>query len=409
MSNRIRLRKPDLVVPAFAVASRAKRGTELVDLRSLGILPGIGGGAQGYNAMGDVLKATVDGTDLNVLFADFNKVLQSWNDTRDSLQAMLSFQTVLPAEEVARVGSLTAFEDSSEYGEPVGARLRPDVDKRGAGFKFRDLATRMTWLYLSSATGAQVQSLHNLVLEADNRQVFDGIMGRLFRGNVNGVNPEGFTVYGLYNNDGEIPPDYAGNTFDGTHTHYLASGAAVVDGQDLAASINHITHHGYADVPGTQLLIFANKTEMDVIRGFKAGVGTVPSPFDFIPSQGSPTYLTTQQIVGDIPPAAYGRIKIAGSFGPAWCSENAFIPPGYVLTVVSGGAGAQVNPVMFREHTNGALRGLLNIGGGNSDYPLIDSFSIRGFGTGVRHRGAAVCMQITAAAYTAPSIGIGMP
>jgi hypothetical protein len=41
------LRKPDLVVPALAVSQRAKRGTDLVDLRSLGILPGIAGGAAG--------------------------------------------------------------------------------------------------------------------------------------------------------------------------------------------------------------------------------------------------------------------------------------------------------------------------------------------------------------------------
>lgn len=81
-----------------------------------------------------------------------------------------------------------------------------------------------------------------------------------------------------------------------------------------------------------------------------------------------------------------------------------------MLAVVSGGAGAQVNPVMFREHTRSELRGLLSIGGSNKDYPLIDSFSIRGFGTGVRHRGAAVAMQVTASAsYTAPAIGTGMP
>jgi hypothetical protein len=409
MSNRIRLRKPDLVLPAGTTTLRAKRGTELVDLRALGIVPGIAGGARGFNAFGDIIKATIDGTDLNELWNDFNGpngALAQYNDAHDSLRSMLSFHTTLPAEEVARVGALATFEDASEYGTPQGTRIKPDVDKRGAGFRFRDLAIRMTWQYLANATAQQVQAVQNTLLEADHRQVFDAVMGRLFRGNTNGVNPEGFTIFGLYNNDGETPPDYAGNTFLNTHTHYLASGAAVVDGQDLAAGI---AHHGYTDVPGTQLLIFANKVEMDVIRGFKAGVGTVPSPFDFIPAQGSPTYLTTQQIVGDIPPAAYGRIKIAGSFGPAWCSENAFIPAGYVLTVVSGGAESQVNPIVFREHVNGALRGLLNIGGSSPDYPLIDSFAIRGFGTGVRHRGAAVVMQITAGAYAAPSIGIGLP
>jgi hypothetical protein len=401
-------RKPDLVVPALAVARRAKRGTELVDLRALGIYPGIAGAAQGYNAFGDVLRATVDGTDLTVLFNEFSAALAQYNDARDTLRAFLSFSTAQPAEEVARVGALANFEDSSEFGEPVGARLKPDVDKRGAGFRFRDLGTRMTWLFLSGATGAQVQAVQNLVLEADHRQVFESIMGRLFRGNANGVNAEGFTIFGLYNaTDGEVPPDYAGNTFSNTHTHYLTTGSAVVDGGDLATMITHIAHHGYTDVPGTQLLIFTNKLEMDVVRGFRVATG---SPFDFIASQAAPTYLTDQNIIGDIPPATFGRIKIEGAFGSAWLSESAFIPAGYLLAVVSGGAGAQVNPVMFREHTRPELRGLLNLPGSNRDYPLIDSFSVRGFGTGVRHRGAAVAMQVTAAgAYTAPTLGIGMP
>lgn len=175
------------------------------------MLPGIAGGASGYNAFGDVLKTTVDGTSLADLWNEFVAVLKQLNDQRDTMRSLLSFSTARPAEEVARVGSLTNFEDATEYGEPVGARLKSDVDKRGAGFRFRDLATRFTWMYLSEATAEQTRALYNLVLEADHRQVFDAIMGRLFRGNVNGTNPEGFTIFGLYNNDGEVPPDYACN------------------------------------------------------------------------------------------------------------------------------------------------------------------------------------------------------
>jgi hypothetical protein len=42
--------------------------------------------------------------------------------------------------------------------------------------------------------------------------------------------------------------------------------------------------------------------------------------------------------------------------------------------------------------------------GRTPDYPLIDSFYNRGFGTGIRHRGAGVVMQITASGtYTIPA------
>jgi hypothetical protein len=40
-------------------------------------------------------------------------------------------------------------------------------------------------------------------------------------------------------------------------------------------------------------------------------------------------------------------------------------------------------------------RGLRLLPGSSQRYPLIDSYYVRGFGTGVRHRGAAVVMQIT--------------
>ena len=30
-----------------------------------------------------------------------------------------------------------------------------------------------------------------------------------------------------------VPPDYLGQTFDGTHTHYLTTGSANIDSQDI--------------------------------------------------------------------------------------------------------------------------------------------------------------------------------
>ena len=61
------------------------------------------------------------------------------------------------------------------------------------------------------------------------------------------------------------------------------------------------------------------------------------------------------------------------------------------------------NPVGFRQHSNASLRGLRLLSGAQHDYPLVDSFYQRGFGTGVRHRGAGVVMQITAGAFAVPA------
>ncbi|MGI8845649.1 MAG: hypothetical protein ACR2HC_05675 [Thermoleophilaceae bacterium] len=147
------------------------------------------------------------------------------------------------------------------------------------GFNFRDfdLATRFTWKFLRDATADQLRAVVNAALEADNRMILKGVMGCLFNPTAR-VNPESLTVFPLYNGDGAVPPDYAGQSFVGsTHTHYLASGAAVVDGGDLVELIDHVTHHGYADTG--RLLLFVNSTEGKKIRGFRVASG---APFDFI-------------------------------------------------------------------------------------------------------------------------------
>lgn len=356
--------------------------------------------ARGFNSAGDLITTLVDGTDVNTIWNEHNQVLRLHNDKRDALKDFLAFNTTQAGEEVLQVGSLADFELATEYGEPVGARVAPDKVVFGSDFAWKDLALRYTWMFLANAARAELEARTDIALEADNRQVFNKIMQALFNGNANRVNAEGLTVFGLYNGDGMVPPASEGNTFTGTHTHYLASGAAVVDGVDLADMLDHIVHHGY---PG-QLLIFANPREMRTIRGFRAGVGTPVSPYDFIPSAGAPAYLSAAEIIGDRAPARVGRIKIEGSFGPAWVSEQPLIPAGYLLAVASDGPNSAYNPVSFRQHPTAALQGLRLVKGRTPDYPLIDSFYLRGFGTGVRHRGAAVVMQITPnAAYTAPA------
>jgi hypothetical protein len=58
-----------------------------------------------------------------------------------------------------------------------------------------------------------------------------------------------------------------------------------------------------------------------------------------------------------------------------------------------------------RQHVNAAYQGLRQIAGKVPAYPLQDSFFSRGFGVGVRHRGAAAVMQIKASgSYTGPEI-----
>ena len=92
-----------------------------------------------------------------------------------------------------------------------------------------------------------------------------------------------------------------------------------------------------------------------------------------------------------------------GTYGPWHVVEEPYIPAGYLVGLASGGPENLQNPIGIREHANAAYQGLKIIPGQRSDYPLLDSFYRRGFGTGIRQRGAGIVMQVTVAgAYTVP-------
>jgi hypothetical protein len=91
-----------------------------------------------------------------------------------------------------------------------------------------------------------------------------------------------------------------------------------------------------------------------------------------------------------------------GSYGGALLIQSNYVPRYYAALIATGAPNSDANPVGFREHVNPAYQGLRHIPR-NGPYPIQDSFYVRGFGVGTRHRGAAVATQITTdTSYTAP-------
>ncbi len=71
--------------------------------------------------------------------------------------------------------------------------------------------------------------------------------------------------------------------------------------------------------------------------------------------------------------------------------------------VATSGPNSLNNAIGVRQHPNTAYQNLRQIPG-MGPYPIVESFSALGFGVGVRHRSAAVAIQITTdSPYTAPS------
>lgn len=408
---------PDIILPG-SIASQPKRGMELVDLASLGILPAMIGGQNrlGTHEAGDVVTQTADGVDLNSIWQDFQALLNEVNSQRTALIDFLTFSVGSPTETVAQPGQGVDFEESSEYGEPVGSRIQPSYFQMGYTFKWYDLAARYTWQYLADATQTMVDSVANASVEAYWRLLLTQVMKTAFNptnltATIRGNN---YNVYKFYNADGVVPPTYKNNTFNGSHTHYKTTGSADLEAQDLDTMvIDDFASHGYNDLGGYRLVVMVNTTVGNSIRNFRSAVNTAQAVggnygrYDFIPAQGQPGQIipATTQVLGQSPVAnTLAGLDVIGSYGPLLIVVDDWMPGTHVLSFATGGRDNLNNPVGLRQHANSSLRGLRLVKGRSADYPLIDSFWAAGFGTGIRHRGGGIVLEITAdATYDPPA------
>lgn len=381
--------------------------------RELGLTPLQIGGSQpaGFHTEGDVIRTTTDNVDTNTLWREFAAVLAAYNQQRQPLVDLLTYTVTEPIATIPQVGSNVNFEKASEFGVPVAIRTGVAYFQLGFAFDWYDTGARYTWKYLAEASAEQVRSVFDSVVEADNRLVFMEVMRTLYRNtnrtaDINGAN---YNVYTFYNNDGTTPPTYGVNTFTSSHNHFVTSGAGTINSGDLDEAQDDLASHGYSAANGYTILHLVNKAQSAVIRLFKSAMNGGTDRWDFIPAQGTPNFLLPAQLVVNQsavqrPNNTYRGIKVLGQYGDALVLENDYFPAGYVVTTATGGPENVQNPLGIREHARADLRGLRMVKQRQDDYPLQDSYWQRGFGTGVRHRGATYVMQITASGtYTVPS------
>lgn len=385
-----------------------------VDRTPLGsVLVNISGEERGFNERADVLLAAVDGTDLNDFWDEVQAAVSARNAQRNRIVDQLTFRVTDMSEKVTVPTGGEDFEVASEYGLPKAIRSKPgNTFWRGYDFAFFDLAVRYTWMFIAEADIRDLRAQTNAALEADNRLVFGRVLKTIFNPlNGTGITDENLpvTVYKFYNGDGEVPPPFGPNTFLGTHNHYVTTQgmatSATLNPASLDAMQQHLDHHGYTMLAGYQKVLWVNAQESAIIRTWRVANGAT---WDFIPDDtrsGGGVFVPNTaggRYVGAPTGNVPGQI---GTYGPWHVVESEYIPAGYLAGIVTGGPDNISNPVGLREHRNPAFRGLNIIPGDKNGYPLIESFYQRGLGTGIRHRGAGIVMQVSSSAtYTVPAI-----
>jgi len=382
--------------------------------------------AKGYSASGDILTRTRDGQDLNAVWSQFQEALEQFNAARQPMIDLLSFTTTSIIEDIVQPGQ-ERFQKATEFGIPSSVRPAPAPTARAYPFEWFDTRNGYTFQFLAGgpgnsagATSQQLDTVLQTVMEADNQLQFEQVMKALFN-NANRttlIDGTSYTVTALYNADSQYIPPWKGTSFNpATHTHYVFSGQAgqtAFDMQDHLDLARLVEEHGYTRANGYNVVFLMNPTDANAgivrfQRGVTLDLGATTdysSLYDFIPSQGQnfavqlpPGYT----LVGGLPANTFAGMDVAGSWGPYLVVTDAQIPAGYMVAVAIRGSGANTNVVGIREHANPAMRGLVLFPGNRNNYPLVDSYFVRGLGTAVGPRGAAAVMRLHDSAYAVPA------
>lgn len=331
---------------------------------------------------------TVDGQPLSEIWDEINLRNSLFNEHVNSLVSLFVFETTRAQEKVS-VYDTARFEEATEFGRPNKVRSR--LIARGFPLTHHDLAYGYSQEFIDSARSSQLLAVQGKVESAYWTEQLDTIMSAIFT-EANATDADGISVKRLYNADGEVPPTYKRWSHLSTHTHYLTSGAASFDNDDLLALEEHLLHHGYGD-NGETLVLMVNRAELVTIRGLA----------QYVPAEAATVPVIVNGVVTGTRRSAPDGLTPEGYIGEFVVVQNNMIPAGYLMAFATGGTFASENVVGLRVHENPSVRGLRLVEGPNGRYPIIDSVYDTYLGAGVASRGAAAVMQVTAGAYTAPT------
>ena len=199
-----------------------------------------------------------------------------------------------------------------------------------------------------------------------------------------------------------------------SRNQYIASGAADIDSADLEDAIPLIQRKGFGTTADSKIIAFCNPDEAEQIMAFRAGEpsrsGGPDAKYDFIPANDAPAFLSPAgELIGEQLPGSYVGVKVEGSYGPKFGRPERLRAARLRASGRNLRTHAPRNVCAFRQHPNPAYQNLPAMPGSRLNYPLVESFTARECGTGVRYRGGAVAIQVTTNPTYAPPVyrGVG--
>lgn len=330
--------------------------------------------AFGLEAVQDIVRADL---------AAYNRILE------DQLGQFVTPTTM--REEADGTGNL--LQGVMEFADE-NSRVRTQKDgkpgKVGYPMHKRQYAIGFTADFLREAPVGEVaarilgaQRAHTLAHQGDIKGALFNPTNRIFSDYL--VDDMDLSVKALYNADG-VPPALGPNaeTFDGSHSHYLASSTLTTAALD-ALIVTVAEHNGNADVR-----LFLNVAQESPVRAL---VGFIPAV--------DPRVSLGANAATAVTPLATGNRgnRLIGFYNGAELWVKPWVPAGYVAAI---DVNAPAKALAMRQPADVGQRGLRQVAT-NVAFPLQATYWEAKWGYGVRSRGAAAVLYVGGATYVAPA------
>lgn len=353
-------------------------------------------------------STTIEGMDVEKLSRDeVREFMDARTAARNRAIAVLMGQLSQPTQ--SRGGLIGQETGTGEW--PVATeQSRGERRKIGGltavGFPISKFLRRSGWTkdYLAKATNLDLLVFLESVMQGHMETNYKMALRALFNDTAwdwtDTLFPEDGTirVMPLVNGNSDFtPPDWVGNTFDGTHTHYLDTGDSTYAEDDMVAGAATIREHGYGVSTavggfGGVIVVWINSAQEAAVRGHT----------NFLEANDPVIIDANKTFAAGIDRDQYIGYNTAAR---AYIRVVPWVPSGYVVyfatTTLGDNAVNRWAPLRRRIPSVEALQGIRRYD--ETKYPLEEAFWQDFFGFGVGNRISAAVQKV-AASYTVPVI-----